>query len=128
VPGHIPGWYIDLLTTVPLCGLQLGWQAYEPDEDSAGILWLQWSDAEDMRGEMLEAYPGVAIVGSAYVSAAFDLSGGDPYFFPGNVSGNPPLYRVYHDAGDNARDILGNGLKPVADSLSQFFGTAVPEA
>jgi len=108
--------------------LELGWQAYEPEpeEDYSGILWMQWSSVGDMRGEMLEFYPGLAIAGSAYVNAATDLSGGgDPYFFPANIGGDPPLYRVLHDVGENAKDILDRGLVTVTTSLSEFFDSAM---
>ena len=56
--GIIPGWYIELVTTYPLCGLELGWQSSAPDEDNDGVSWMHWSDPAGMRREMLEYYPG----------------------------------------------------------------------
>ncbi len=40
--GIIPGWYIELVTTYPLCGLELGWQSSAPDEDDDGVSWMNW--------------------------------------------------------------------------------------
>jgi len=126
--GCIPLWYIDLLCEVPLAGLVLGWQAYEPDEEWDGVSWMEWSNAQHMRAECLEAYPGIAILQRGYVSVALDLDGGgDPYFIPTDQGEDPPLYQVFHDLGDHPDTILEHGRHLVAPSLSGFFRTAMIE-
>jgi len=45
--GRLPGWYAELLASVPLCGLELGWQAGEPEDDFDGVEWLDWSSPHD---------------------------------------------------------------------------------
>ncbi len=33
----IPEWYIELVTSVPLVGLEFGWQISEPEKDDDGV-------------------------------------------------------------------------------------------
>lgn len=118
----LPAWLSDLLTSVPLSGLELGWQE-SPGSD--GIAWLRWSDALGIRSESLECFPGCAILPRGYISVASCLEGsGDPYFVCLSEGDDPPLYRVYHDVSDEADVIIAEGLLQVAPSLSSFFRTA----
>jgi hypothetical protein len=128
--GHIPPWYAELITTIPLCGLELGWQAHEPADDYDGIEWMVWSDASNMRSESIECYPGLAILEHGYVNVASDPGGGgDPYFIAAGEGEDPPLYQVYHDVSDQGPEIIANGRSMVAESLSAFFRTAlIPDA
>ena len=121
----VPQWYQDLLTSVPLCGLELGWQSYEPEEDDDGISWMAWSSPDEIKSESVDAYPGLAILEKGFINVALDaMGGGDPYFLPTDQGDDPPLYQVYHDISDNAEEILKEGLELVAASLSEFFNTA----
>src|SRR5262245_40075361 len=63
-----PAWLLDLLSAVPLCGLQLGWQAYPPEADFDGVLWIEVSDAAGILSESLELYPGIGILPAGYVN------------------------------------------------------------
>jgi hypothetical protein len=56
-----PAWLLELLSSVPLCGLRLGWQAYPPEPDFDGVLRVEVSDAAGILSESLELYPGLAI-------------------------------------------------------------------
>src|SRR5262245_43511363 len=122
----VPPWYVELLTTVPLCGLELGWPGYPPGEDEPGTAWMQWSSAVDMRTESLNRHPGLDIQGHGYLNVALDIDGnGDPYFMPVREGDDPPVYRVYDEAGWGPEQILAEGLLLVARSLSELFDTAV---
>lgn len=124
--NRIPGWYLELVTTVPICGLELGWQAYERGDDFDGIKWLYWSDPLDMRSESLECYPGIAILQRGYINVASDsTSGGDPYFIPTDQGDNPPLFQVYHDVSDDPEVIVQHGRQLVVGSLSEFLNKAL---
>jgi hypothetical protein len=124
--GHIPPWYAELITTVPLCGLELGWQAHEPVDDYDGIEWMVWSDPRNMRSESIECYPGLAILEYGYVNVASDSGGGgDPYFIAASEGEDPPLYQVYHDVSDQGTEIIAEGRGLVAKSLSEFFQKAL---
>lgn len=121
-----PSWLVDLLTAVPLCGLELGWQAHAPEPTFDGVLWLMWSDATGVRSESLECYPGLAILPAGYVNVAEDsMGGGDPYFICIHEGSDPPLYQVDHDVGSEAETILRDGRRLVAASLSEFFRSAI---
>ena len=131
--GRLPTWYAELLATVPLSGLYLGWQAYEPkadfdgpEDDFDGIEWLKWSDSHNIRVESLESYPGIAILKRGYINVALDTTGGgDPYFIPTDQGDDPPLFQVYHDVSEDPDVIVREGRRLIAASLSEFFRTAL---
>lgn len=124
--GQIPTWYVELLTTFPLCGLELGWQASKPTADYDGVAWMEWSDVAGIRSESIECYPGLAILEHGYVNVASDPEGsGDPYFIHASKNDDPPLYQVYHDVSDEASEILAEGRVLVAKSLSAFLRKAI---
>jgi hypothetical protein len=122
-----PAWLLNLLSTLPLCNLRLGWQAFDPEPGFDGISWVEVSDAEGILSESLELYPGLAICSAGYVNFGGSDGTGDPYFLCAHQGEDPPLYEVYHDVGVDAPSILANGHKLVAPSLSEFFRVAVLE-
>ena len=124
--GRIPPWYIELLTAIPLCDLELGWPGYPPTEDDPGTAWMQWSNVKDMRQESLNRHPGLDILDHGYLNVALDIDGnGDPYFIPVEEGDDPPVYRVYDEAGWKPEQVLAEGLVLVARSLSELFSTAL---
>ena len=126
--GVYPVWLSDLLTSAPLCGLELGWQAYPPEGDFDGIQWLEWADAAGVVSESVDCYPGAVILPSGYVNVASCSGGsGDPYFVCIHDGQDPPLYQVFHDVSDQPEVILAEGRALVAPSLSQFFASALLE-
>jgi hypothetical protein len=121
-----PSWLLDLLSVVPLCGLELGWHAFDPEPDFDGVEWVRVSDADGILWESLEGYPGLGILPAGYVNFAGDAGGGgDPYFVPVHEGDDPPLYQVYHDVGSESEEILAEGRKLVSPKLSEFFRVAV---
>jgi len=115
--GALPQWYLELLLKVPLAGLEFEYG--EADEDGDRPHALLWNGATGIRSESLECYPGLAILERGYFNCASDpTGGGDPYFVGPEVDGVRPVYQVYHDVGDQADDILADGLKLVAPSLA----------
>ena len=105
--GVIPIWYIELVTTVPLVGLELGWQSLEPEGEDDGVSWMEWLDAANVRLEMLEAYPGIPLLSRGYLCIAGCSHGsGDQYFIPTDQGNDPPLYQIDHEAGEEADEIL----------------------
>jgi hypothetical protein len=124
--GVYPQWLADLLASVPLCGLELGWQAYPPESDFDGVEWLEWSDAAGVISESLECYPGLAILPAGFINIGSCSSGsGDPYFVSVHEGEDPPLYHVYHDVSDRAEVILNEGCLLVAPHLSEFLASAL---
>ena len=120
----IPAWLFELLTTVPLAGLEFGWQE-DAERGLDGVAWLIWSDARNIRSESLECYPGRAILPMGYICVASCSAGsGDPYFITIEDGDDPPLYRIYHDVSDHADAILDGAKHLVVPSLSAFFREA----
>lgn len=117
--GRMPEWLIALLASVPLCGLMSDWQTHE----RCGS--LEWFDAHGIRSESLEFYPGLAIVERGFLCIGGDPTGsGDPYCIPTDRGEDPPVYQVYHDVGEEADEILHNGLFEVSPRLSDLFRQA----
>src|SRR5690242_5874722 len=51
--ARIPAWYMELLVKFPLGGLEIGWQADEPDDDYDGVAWMEWCLPDGIRSESL---------------------------------------------------------------------------
>lgn len=121
-----PAWLLDLLTTVPLCGLDLGWLPDDPDWDPELVCYLEVSSAKEILSETLEAFPGLTILSAGYVNFGCDAhGGGDPYFIPTNEGMDPPLYQFYHDFSHDLERALSKGRYLVAPRLSEFLRTAI---
>ena len=121
-----PAWMLDLLATVPVCGLELGWQAYDREPGFDGVAWIEVSNADGILWESCKGYPGLAILPAGYVNFGGDSGGGgDPYFVPVREGKDPPLYQVYHDVGSDAATILAEGRRLVSPRLSEFLRAAV---
>jgi hypothetical protein len=119
--GQIPAWFIELLATVPLSGLELDWIAENGIDGTIG-----WSDARNLRSESVECYPGLAILERGYINVGSDPSGsGDSFFIPTDQGDDPPVYQIYHDVSDQADEILAEGRVLVASSLSDLFRNAL---
>ncbi len=126
--GIIPAWYIELVISAPLVGLKFGWQSSEPQGEDDGVSWVEWFDAANVRLEALELHPGVSLLGRGYICAAGCSHGsGDQYFLPTDCGNDPPFYRIDHEAGDEADEMLADGREVVAPSLSNFFRSAKVE-
>ena len=126
--GIIPAWYIDLITTHPICGIECQWQQYPEEEDYDGRATLRWSPPQDIWWESHEGYPGAGILELGYFSVACDWDGmGDPYFISVNEGDHPPLYQVYHEhyKGDPELMIGDFQGRLVGKSLSEFFDQAM---
>ena len=121
-----PQWLAELLKTVPLCGLEIGWQASEPEPKYSGVEWIVWSDASNVISETVECYPGLAILPAGYINIASEcIPSGNPYFICIHDCENPPIYQIYHEFGDEAEVLLKDGRNTVSVSLSEFFRSAV---
>ena len=122
----IPQWFADMLSIVPLSGLDFSFG--EADEDGLCPHALLWNDARGIRSESFDCYPGLAILQRGYINCASDSTGGgDSYFLGPCAGGDPPVYQVYHDISDDADAILADGLVLVAPRLSELFTNACLE-
>lgn len=116
---RIPEWLISLITTVPLCGLEVDWRANDLD----GTIDL--ADEKGIRSESMECYPGLAILERGFVNIGSDPCGsGDSYFIPTDRGDDPPVFQVFHDVSDQADEILSQGLFEVSPRLSDLFRMA----
>jgi hypothetical protein len=122
--GRYPGWLVELLAEVPLCGLRLGWTA-RPPRDPDDFYWVVWSEPREVRMSSLQTdWPGLLILPLGYVNVAWDGNhGGNPYFVLADGNPDPALYQIYHDGGSTGEELVSN-RRLVAPSLSEFFRTA----
>jgi hypothetical protein len=122
--GIIPDWYCDILHRFPICGVELEWPDPSDPDEFAGI---EWMDIRNMRSEMLECYPGIAIRDRGYICVAgCTLGSGDQYYICNADGDNPPLYQIYHDVSDAADEIIANGREIIFSRLSELFDAAQP--
>lgn len=122
----IPDWYINLLTTYPISGIELAYQAFPPEQDYDGILWIEILNSKGIFEETNNFYPGIAIQSLGYFCIGGDAAGGgNPYFVSANQGDNPPVFQVYHDVSDDGAEIVKNGMRMVAQTLSQLFDIAI---
>ncbi|MEI5908070.1 hypothetical protein WAK64_13500 [Bacillus spongiae] len=121
----IPSWYMKLITKLPLIHMEIGWQAYEPEEDYDGIEYVDIYQPSDMIDESFEAYPGRPILERGFVCIGGDPAGsGNPYFINFDAE-HPAVFQIYHDSVDNPDEILKNGKVKAADSLVNFFKNGI---
>ncbi len=120
--GNLPEWYAELLMTVPICHLELGWQAYELEDDFDGIDWMEFCDDRGIISESVDCYPGLAILEKGYLNISADsMGGGNPYFIDTAKGDNPPVYRVYNDVSDDPEIIIAEAMNLVSEHLSDLF-------
>jgi len=120
--GIIPEWYCEILSRHPICGVELEWP--DPD-DSDDFIGVEWMSIRNMRSEMLDCYPGLAIHSAGYICIAGCTTGsGDQYYICCKDGDDPPVYQVYHDVSDVADEILAKGRSIVFAKLSDLFKVA----
>ncbi|MGB7347459.1 MAG: hypothetical protein WBD20_24775 [Pirellulaceae bacterium] len=120
--GIIPEWYCNVLTRFPMGGVELEWPSANDEGEFVGI---EWMDIDNMRSEMLECYPGLAIHPIGYICiAGCTIGSGDQYYICANEGDDPPVYQIYHDVSDVADEIIANGRLLVFQKLSQLFDVA----
>ncbi|MBC7817669.1 MAG: hypothetical protein IAG10_12315 [Planctomycetaceae bacterium] len=116
---RMPEWYVALLVSVPLCGLEVTWHSEEADGA------IEWCDVKGIRSESLVCYLGIAILERGFINVGSDPYGsGDSYFMPTDQGDDPPVFQVYHDVSDQADEILADGLLQVAVRLPDLFRQA----
>ncbi len=129
--GLIPSWYIDLLATIPIAGLHLGWQAFPPNDDFNGIEEITMLDLPLLAECNLESFPGVHLWVNGYFTFGYGASwAGNCFIFKPDEGPNPPVYEVWHDAAHDPQAMLvaieeKAGVRLVANSFSELFDAAV---
>ena len=124
----LPQWLAALLQNYPLCGAELFWQAYPPEDDFDGRSYIILADPGQMAAESTELTPGCDILPLGFVCIAGDGDGiGDPYFIPLGEE-DPRVYQVHHD-NIAAEDQIGpHPARLVAHHLSDFLNMLMPTA
>ena len=75
----LPQWLSALLQNYSLCGAELFWQAYPPEDDFDGRSYIILADPGNMVVESTELTPGCDILPLGFVCIAADGDGiGDP--------------------------------------------------
>jgi hypothetical protein len=97
----LPQYWIDFLNDNALRGKDCGLTESQ-DESGEGADLKIFTEAEAL-DEANNFYPGIAVAPDGYIPVAGCLVGsGNPYFIKASDGRNGQLYRVYHDAVDEA--------------------------
>jgi hypothetical protein len=124
----LPQWLSALLQNYSLCGAELFWQAYPPEDDFDGRSYIILADPGNMAAESTELTPGRDILPLGFVCIAADGNGiGDPYFIPLEKE-DPPVYQVHHDNTPAEHQIGPHSGRLVAHHLSDFLNMLMPTA
>ncbi len=116
----LPIWYQEFLLNYPINGLILDLNIGTDDKRS-----IEFVGFEGIQEEFYDLYPGCAIGELGYLCIGEDpTGGGDPYFINIHEGHNPPVYQVYHDAGEVGKEIIENGKEKIANQLSDLFKIA----
>ena len=122
----LPQWLSALLQSYALCGAELFWQAYPPEDDFDGRSYITLADPDRMAIESVELTPGREILPLGFVCIAADDDGiGDPYFIP-LAEEDPPVYQVRHDNDAEEHQIGPHQARRVARHLSDFLNRLTP--
>ena len=127
--GLIPNWYFELITTLPICNLELGWQRSEPEDDFDGIEGVQILDVDLLDEINCDSYPGIYLTPARYLVIGYGSSwAGNCFVIPTDQGEDPPLYEVWHDVAQNTEDLIraiqSGQCSKVAERLSEFMNTA----
>lgn len=82
---------------------------------------MEFLDDAGCRGEMNEAYPGLAVAADGFIAVgSCSIGSGDPYFINVNDGEGGPLYRIYHDAVSEHGYKRSEAVEVVLDDYRQL--------
>ena len=119
-PKLAPDWYLELITSYPLCGA--GFELSEGEDLSGLGALLEWMSPAFTLEEALDTEPGRSVLRFGYLPFGTDLTGGgDPYFLDlSQERDDPPVVRIPHDYAVTQPYPLEN-IELVAEHLSTFL-------
>ena len=128
--GIIPGWYFELLTSYPLSGVEVGWQAFTPEEGFDGVEWIQILDIPLIQEINSKGLPGEFLSKLGYFIFGYGSSwAGNAFAIPQNGNEGSVVYEVWHDAARNMDEMKAafkesKGVRVVANSFSELLNDA----
>lgn len=118
----LPTWFIDMMTSFPLAGLELRWQ-FDPSDDEDGVAWIVLADVA-MLQELLKAYPAVYLVDRGYFPIGYGtLNAGNVFLMRGAGDATSTLFELWHDVSHDP-DVLVRALEghePGATVVAKSF-------
>ncbi|WP_419812915.1 hypothetical protein [Bacterioplanoides sp.] len=132
--GLIPEWYIEIVCSMPLAGLNVGWQAFPPEDDFNGVEEITILDTSLLNDCNIESYPGKYLLKIGYFTFGYGSNWSRNCFVFNPLEGsNPPVYEVWHDVAQSPKDMLlaikeKKGVSIVATKFSELFDSAVFES
>jgi hypothetical protein len=129
--GLIPDCYIEVLTSLPLAGSDLDWQAFEPETDHDGIETITFLDTSLISECNLDSYPGNILIELGYFTFGYGAAwAGNCFAFNPADGIEPPVYEIWHDAAQDKEGMVkafssGEGVGKVSQSFSELFNNAV---
>nr|WP_159063635.1 hypothetical protein [Thaumasiovibrio occultus] len=104
--GVLPQWYLTLVATLPIVGVELAWLAYPDEEGEDQLEWFEFADADLLVELNLATYPGELLRQLGYVVFAFGVNNaGNCYAFSITDGDDPAVYEVWHDAAQTIEEM-----------------------
>lgn len=125
--GLIPDWFIEIVTTLPVSGVNIRWQAFPPDDDFDGIEEITLLDTSLLNECNLESYPGKYLWINGYFTFGYGANwAGNCFAFNPDEGSNPPIYEIWHDAAHDPEGMLvaikeKKGVRIVVSKFSDLF-------
>jgi hypothetical protein len=120
--GMIPDWYVELLTTVPLCRLEIGWEKYLSAHEPYGVELIRWSGPSELGDDPETCPPAIRNFRNGSICVGTYVNGTEPYVMPVTEGDDPPIYQVYHDTSSGRDEVL---FRLVCRKLSVLFRVAM---
>jgi hypothetical protein len=120
--GLIPDWYIDLLTTVPLCGLEIGWEKYLSANEPYGLELIRWNGPSGLHEDPVTCPSVIRSFRNGSICVGTYANGTEPYVMPVTEGDDPPIYQVYQDTSSGRDEVL---FRLVCRKLSVLFRVAM---
>ena len=127
----MPNWYIDFASSVPISGIEIDWQAYEPEEDFDGIETIQIVDEAMLKELNIDCYPGCYLNQMGYFVFGYGATNaGNCFAFHNDSKVDPGIYEVWHDAAHSIKELKEafkdkKGVTLVANDIIQLFRKAI---
>ncbi len=127
ISNVIPEWFKELITKTPIANLEIGWQAFDPDDKFDGVEWITILDINLLKEINLNSYPGNLIYPLGYFTFGYGSSwAGNCFIIKTDEGFDPPVYEIWHDVAHDIESMKieieeNNALRKVSNSFSEFF-------
>lgn len=126
----LPPWYVDMMTTYPLYGIEIGiphnfgqpkLKGNPPDR--LPLLSIAFKSFEEIEHESNHVFPGFELIRDNYLALAEERNGEREGIYFKVDAPNPPPILIFHDDGTSNQELIRNGTS-LSNGILEFFNEA----